>query len=456
MLSNVIYFVVTLGVLIAFHEWGHFQVARWCGVRVLRFSIGFGSPLLRWKDRHNTEFVIAAIPLGGYVKMLDAREGNVAPEDMADAYNDKPLGKKAAIIAAGPLANFLLAFLVYWLVSVLGVQGVAPRLGEVTPESVAYSAGLPANHWITAIDGKAVSSQAEAHIALIQRIGDSGFIEISAAESNAAFTTSRSYRLAIDRWLEGQKDPDIYANLGFSYWRPVIEPRVFELVEGDAAEQAGMKANDLIVAIDGVLVASWDDVVSRVRDQAGQTLLVDVSRELDGIAQILSLSVLVGAHELENGERIGRIGIVAKGAAYPEEMRVLQQSGVVSGFFQAWQRTYDMTELTLESIGKMVTGLISPSNLSGPITIARVAADTAETGLVSYLQFLALLSISLGVLNLLPVPMLDGGQLTFIAYEAIAGQPVPDRVQLGMQQVGLLLILGLMTFALFNDFSRLM
>ena len=455
MLSNVLYFVVTLGVLIAFHEWGHFQVARLCGVRVLRFSIGFGAPLLRWKDKYDTEFVVAAIPLGGYVKMLDGREGSVSEEDLPYAYNHKPLSAKAAIIAAGPIANFVLAFLVYWFVSVLGVQGLAPKIGEIEPESSAYNADLPTGHWIKSVDGKVVSSQADTHMALVQRIGDTGFIEITAAASLTDSTLGRQYRIPITRWLEGKKDPDIYEALGFRYWRPLVEARIQELVEGGAAKRAGMLENDLILTINGEPITDWSKAVEVIRANVGQNVAIEVERMVSGASQQIELDVEVESVTLESGESVGRIGVMGAVASYPDEMFVLQQSSVVSGIGVAWEKTYGMTALTLESIGKMITGLISPSNLSGPITIARVAADTAESGLVSYLQFLALLSVSLGVLNLLPVPMLDGGQLTFITYEAIFRRPVPDRVQLGMQQIGLLLILFLMSFALFNDFSRL-
>lgn len=456
MLGNILYFVLTLGILIAFHEWGHFQVARWCGVRVIRFSIGFGKPLLRWTDRHQTEFVVAAIPLGGYVKMLDGREGNVSAEQMPYAFNEKSLGQKAAIIAAGPIANFLLAFLVYWIVSLLGVQGLAPKIGTVTPESAAYSAGIQSDAWIKAIDGNTVTSRADAHIALVQRIGDTGVIEFTTASSNSDVAALDNYRISIERWLEGQKDPDIYQSLGFRYWYPVGEPRVSEVVEGGAAAAAGMLADDIIIAVDTEFVDDWSAVVESIKDKAGSTVVITVERLIAGENRQIDIDVSVEAFELESGEAIGRIGVVGAAAAYPDEMHVLQQSGLVSGFGFAWQKTYDMTALTLESIAKMVTGLISPSNLSGPITIARVAADTADSGLVSYMQFLALLSISLGVLNLLPVPMLDGGQLTLLGYEAVVRRPVPDKVQLGMQQLGLLIILSLMTFALFNDFSRLM
>lgn len=455
MLSNLIYFVVTLGVLIAFHEWGHFQVARLCGVRVLRFSIGFGTPLFRWKDKQNTEFVVAAIPLGGYVKMLDGREGSVPEEDLPYAYNHKPLSSKAAIIAAGPIANFILAFLVYWCVSVLGVQGLAPKIGEIQLESSAYQAGLPADSWIRSIDGKDIRSQADAHMALVQRIGDTGFIEIATADSLEESAAERLYRIPVTRWLEGKKDPDIYEALGFRYWRPVVEARIQELVDGGAAKRAGMLENDLILAVNGEPIANWSKAVEVIRANVGQTVVIEVERNVSGTSQQILLDVDVESVTLESGESVGRIGVIGAVASYPDEMFVLQKSGFVSGFGVAWDKTYGMTALTLESIGKMITGLISPSNLSGPITIARVAADTAESGLVSYLQFLALLSVSLGVLNLLPIPMLDGGQLMFITYEAIFRRPVPDRVQLGMQQIGLLLILFLMSFALFNDFSRL-
>lgn len=455
MIANVIYFVITLGVLIAFHEWGHFQVARLCGVRVLRFSIGFGSPLLRWKDKLGTEFVVAAIPLGGYVKMLDLRERSVSDDELPFAYNNKPLWKKAAIISAGPLANFLLAILVYWLVSMLGVQGIAPKVGDVDPDSPAYQAGLSSEQWIRSIDGRNIISQADAHIALVERIGDTGTIKITTSDRRESTAAQRQHSISITRWLEGQKDPNIYQSLGFDYWFPATDSRINEVVPESAAERGGMLAGDLIVAIDQQAIDSWMQAVETIRSKVGETIAIQVERQAGEYLDLLTLNIDVQPVQLENGETVGRIGVAVAPVFYPEEMRVLQQSGFIDGIAVGMERTWHMTALTVESIGKMITGLISPSNLSGPITIARVAADTAESGLVSYLQFLALLSVSLGVLNLLPVPMLDGGQLVFIGYEAITKRPVPEKVQLGMQQVGLVLILFLMSFALFNDFSRL-
>lgn len=459
MLSNIVYFIVTLGVLVAFHEWGHFWVARRCGVHVQRFSIGFGKPLKSWYDKQGTEYVIAGIPLGGYVKMLDTRNENVAPADLAKTFNAKTSWQKAAIVAAGPVANFVLAFLVYYLVFILGVPGLKSYVGIVQSDGIAAQAGMRSGELIVAVDGVEVSDRADVHQRLVRRIGDTGVLEIRTQAPGidvngdiwqGSGVEQRTYRLVLDRWLVGQAEPDIYDSLGFDYWFPRVAPVVDQLVDGGAAEKAGLQVGDEFLEVDGVAVNDWQHFASEIRSRPGEETLLTVKRG----DQLLDVKLRIAAVD-ESGETVGQVGVAVKRSAVPEGLRLTKRSNFFDAAGQAWIKTGEMVSLTVESIVKMIKGLISPRNLSGPITIAQVAGDAAERGLVYYLQILALLSISLGVLNLLPVPMLDGGQLVFIAAEGIMGKPVPMSVQLGAQQLGLLVIFSLMAFAIYNDFSRL-
>lgn len=479
MLGNIVYFIVTLSILVAFHEWGHFWVARRCGVHVQRFSVGFGKPLYRWQDRLGTEYVIAGIPLGGYVKMLDTRNEDVAAADMAKTFNAKSAWQRAAIVAAGPMANFLLAAIIYALVFIIGVPGVVPRLGEIEAGSPAALAGMRSGEVIDSVDGVAVVSFEDVYNRLLRRIGDSGVITLTSRVLPESFGNDlenelaplqsgeggvsamlvnlpqQRYQISIDRWLAGQDSPRLYESLGLTQWRPTIPAVVGAVIDDGPAARAGLLEGDRITSVDGVALRDFTAFADLVRPRPNERVTITVSRETNGEVATIDFELEIAAVEQGN-EVIGQIGVAAVSTAYPEWMRVTQQSTVFKAITKGASETFEKIEFTVESMVKMVQGLISPKNLSGPITIAQVAGSTAENGLVSYLKFLAILSVSLGVINLLPIPMLDGGQLVFIAAESAMGKPVPMTVQLGMQQFGLLAIFSLMAFALYNDFSRLL
>ncbi|MCL7939570.1 sigma E protease regulator RseP [Halomonas sp. ATCH28] len=449
LIQNVLAVIVVLGLLITFHEFGHFWVARRCGVKVLRFSVGFGKPLWSRRDRHGTEFAVAAIPLGGYVKMLDEREGPVDPAERDQAFNNKTVWQRIAVVAAGPLANFLLAIVAYWALFVAGTTTVAPVIGSVTPDSPASRGGLEAGQEITAVRGEAVRSWDEINLKLVAAIGESGELEVQARDEATA--DSRVYRLPVEEWLVRQDPPRPLPSLGLTPWQPEIPAVLGQVVEGEAAAEAGLRVGDEVVAVDGEPVADWMAFVDRVRASPGEPLELEVLRD----GERLELTVTPGRNELEEGVAIGYIGAGVEAVSWPEEYRREIRYGPLAAVGQSLSRTGEMTVLTLGAIRKMVVGLISPSNLSGPITIARISGDSARAGLESFVSFLAYLSISLGVLNLLPIPVLDGGHLLYYLVEVVRGRPVSEQAQAVGMRIGLALVGTLMLMALYFDLMRL-
>ncbi len=439
----------TLGILVAIHEYGHFWVARRCGVKVLRFSIGFGRALTRWRDRHGTEYVIAAIPLGGYVKMLDEREGEVAPQEQHLAFNRKPVLARIAVVAAGPLANFLLAIAVYWSLFMAGESGYAPVVGQVESASIADIAGLEPGQEIVAVDGHETPTRQALSFRLLDRLGDSGPLSFTVKYPGSDMLYDSQAML--DNWLAGADEPDLYRALGLRLYVPEVPPKVSEIVDDGPAALAGLKPGDLIVSADGNPMPGWENWVDYVRQRPGES--IRVSYERDGMRQ--STALVPERITDDSGEAFGRVGMAVAVPEMPESMLRTFERGPLESLAAGINRTGEMIGFTLTSIKKMLQGLISPKNLSGPITIAKVASTSAQSGLESYVGFLALLSVSLGVLNLLPIPVLDGGHLLYYTVELIAGRPVPERVQMVGYQVGLFLVLSLMVFALYNDFSRL-
>lgn len=440
--------VVALGLLVTIHEYGHFWVARRCGVRVLRFSIGFGPALYSWHDRRGTEFVIAGIPLGGYVKMLDEREAPVPDEELDQAFNRKTVQQRIAIVAAGPIANFLLAMLAFWVIAVVGITTVAPVTGPIEPGSIAARAGLGQGLEILEVDGTRTPSWHDVNLQLIRRLGETGQLQILAREGQG---TPQSYTLHLDNWLRGADQPDPMTALGLTTWKPVIAPQIDQLSPDGAAERAGLRSGDLIVAIDGEAVSDWlGEVVPRIQASPAQPLQLTLERD----GRLLELSLTPEARE-QGDRQIGFIGAGIAAFEWPEHMvRSIDYNPLVA-IPVAVVKTWDMTVLTLDSLKKMVTGLVSAKNLSGPITIAKVAGASAKSGLESFLSFIAYLSISLGVLNLLPIPVLDGGHLVYYVAEWIRGKPLSERIQGWGLQIGLTLIVGVMLFAIYNDISRL-
>jgi len=448
-IQNILAAIVVLGLLITFHEFGHFWVARRCGVKVLRFSVGFGKPLWSRFDRHGTEYAIAAIPLGGYVKMLDEREGEVSPEELPRAFNRQSVGKRIAIVAAGPLANFLLALVVYWALFVAGTTAVAPVVGTVAPDSPAARGGLAAGQEIVAVQGEDTPTWEAVNLRLLSAIGTRQPLHIETRDADQGGSAQR-HSVPVDRWLVGQDPPQPLETLGVTPWRPATPAVLGKVLDDGAAAGAGLASGDRIVAVDGRAIDGWTAFVEAVRAHPGQAMTLTVAR--DGQTREVSLTPAV--HE-QDGERIGYIGAGVAPVSWPDAYRREIRYGPLAAVGQAVSRTTEMTVLTLDSIRKMLLGLISPSNLSGPITIARIAGDTARSGLESFVSFMAYLSISLGVLNLLPIPVLDGGHLLYYLIEAARGRPVSEAAQAAGLRIGMALVGTLMLMALYFDLMRL-
>ncbi|MEQ7917787.1 sigma E protease regulator RseP [Xanthomonas sp. WHRI 1810A] len=440
--------LVALGVLVTFHEFGHFWVARRCGVKVLRFSVGFGMPLLRWHDRKGTEFVVAAIPLGGYVKMLDEREGEVPPELVDQSFNRKSVYQRIAIVIAGPVANFLLAIIFFWILAMLGSQQVRPVIGAVEPGSIADKAGLMSGQEIVSVDGEPTSGWAAVNLQLIRRLGETGSIALRVAEQDA--TAQSPHQLVLSDWLKGADDPDPIRSLGIRPWRPALPPVLAELDAKGPAQASGLKTGDRLLAMDGQPVSEWQQVVDWVRTRPETRITLRVER--DG-AQI-DVPVTLAAHG-EGKAATGYLGAGVKGVEWPPEMLREVSYGPVAAIAEGAQRTWTMSVLTLDSLRKMLFGELSVKNLSGPITIAKVAGASAQSGAGDFLNFLAYLSISLGVLNLLPIPVLDGGHLLFYLIEWARGRPLSEKIQGWGVQIGISLVVGVMLLALVNDLGRL-
>ncbi len=439
----------SLGVLIAIHEFGHFWVARRCGVRVERFSIGFGMPLLRWRDKLDTEYVIAAIPLGGYVKMLDERVDEITPGMEHLAFNRKPVLARIAIVSAGPLANLLLAVLAYWFVFMAGETGVAPLIQSVEEGSVAEIAGLESGQEIVAIDGHPTPTWQAVHFRLLDRIGDTGPLAFSVRYPGSDMVYESEGMLR--DWQVNTEQPDLIGGLGIKVFRPHIPVVLDEVIAASPAAAANLQPGDEILSADGEILNDWNEWVDYVRALPGVSIEIVVQRGGEQFDTVLTPARKLTA----DGEAFGQVGLSVKPPEYPEHLIRQFHYGPLEALAKATQRTGDLVVFTLKSIKKMLTGLISHKNLSGPITIAKVASASAQSGLEAYMAFIALLSVSLGVLNLLPVPVLDGGHLMYYTIEMLVGRPVPEKVQMLGYQVGLLIIVGVMMLALYNDFARL-
>lgn len=447
-IQTVLMALVTLGILVAFHEYGHFWVARRCGIKVLRFSIGFGTPLWRKVGRDGTEYTIAAIPLGGYVRMLDEREGAVALEERSQAFNRQSVWARIAVVSAGPLANFMLAIGVFWLLFFRGETGLIPLVAEVEPQSPAYFAGVEPGQEIVSVDGELTPTVSALSFRLLERLGDTGSIRLAVRypDSNVIYESVAP----IERWLAGEEAPNPLMGLGLRIDVPPLLPRIDELVPDGPADRAGFLAGDLIVQADGNPMPLWSDWVSYVRERPGQT--IDVLLQRDGLE---IHQALVPERRVTKGGEIGSVGMMVAVPPIPDDRQRVFERGPMASLWAAIGRTGQLIDFTFSSMVKMVQGLISPTNLSGPITIAQVAASSAESGFASWLSFLALLSVSLGALNLLPIPVLDGGHLLFFAVEALTGKAVPEKVQAFGYQIGLMMVLSLMAFAIYNDVARL-
>ena len=440
--------LIALGVLVTFHEFGHFWVARRCGVKVLRFSVGFGTPLLRWHDRQGTEFVIAAIPLGGYVKMLDEREGQVPADQVDQSFNRKSVGQRIAIVAAGPVANFMLAMVFFWVLAMMGSQQVRPVIGAVEAGSLAAQAGLVAGQEIVSIDAEPTTGWGNVNLQLVRRLGESGAIEVSVREPGS--TSETSHQVVLHDWLKGANEPDPISSLGIRPWRPELPAVLAEFDPKGPAQAAGLKAGDKLLAMNEQPIKDWQQVVDWVRVRPDARVVLQVERD----GAVVDIPVTLAARG-EGKAATGYLGAGVKGVDWPPEMIREVSYGPLAAIGEGAKRTWTMSVLTLDSLKKMLFGELSVKNLSGPITIAKVAGASAQSGVADFLNFLAYLSISLGVLNLLPIPVLDGGHLLFYLIEWVRGRPLSDRVQGWGMQIGISLVVGVMLLALVNDLGRL-
>jgi regulator of sigma E protease len=453
LLYSVVGFVVALGILVTVHEFGHFWVARRLGVKVLRFSVGFGRPI--WSRRSGpdeTEYVVAAIPLGGYVKMLGEDDGEVAEADQDRAFNRKSVVTRSLIAVAGPGANFLFAILAYAAVFMVGVDGLQPVVGRVTPDSLAAHSGFQAGDRLLSVNGRPVQSWGEYRMYLFSRAlaGDTVRFEVRDPDGGTAERVLDFGKVPLGGLDAGFLEREV----GLFGYFPAIPPLVGKVIDGGPAAQAGVESGDLITAVGGHPVSSWDDVVSAISKRPGQRLQISVLR--DGTT--VDLEVSVEAAEA-GGKTVGRVGIAVQppqDQEIPADMRTTVRYGPFTALWRGAEDTWTMSVITIKMLVKMLQLEVSAKNISGPLTIAQYAGHTAQVGLESFVMFLAVVSISLGVLNLLPIPILDGGHLLYNLGEAIYGGPLPKQVMLWGQQIGILLLVGLMGLAFYNDLARLL
>lgn len=457
--TSVLALLVTLGILVTVHEFGHFWVARRCGVKVLKFSIGFGKAVKTWVGKDGVEYVIAPIPLGGYVRMLGQEDTSVPDaeavpaEDRSKSFAAKSVWQRMAISAAGPAANFLLAIVIFWIINIAyGTSGVAPIISSVVEGSVAERAGLESGDEILAVDGEPTLIWQQVALRLIGRMGESGSVTFSVKGVDSS--AERDVSLPILGFMADSTEPRPLKDLGITQ---IDIPAVIDkLVEGQAGDQAGLLAGDRIVSVAGQRVDGWSQWVEIIRASPELALNVEVERG----DQLIELSLTPALTELPDGSKIGIIGAYVQQVDYdalvPREMRREVKYNAATAIMPAITETYEKSVFVLASIKKMIVGLISVKNINGPITIAQVAGETASYGLNVYLGFLALLSISLGVMNLMPIPILDGGHILYNLIEIVTRRPVPEKVQAFGLQIGLLLISGIMVLAVYNDVTRLL
>lgn len=447
---TIVSFVVALGILITFHEFGHYLVARWNGVKVLRFSVGFGQPVFRKRlGKDQTEWVIAAIPLGGYVKMLDENEGIVPERELPRAFNRQPVARRFAIVAAGPLANFLLAIIMYWLMFILGVEGIKPMLGPIEPATPVASAKFEENETIVSIENEPVESWQDARWVLLRHaVNRSADITVETVNQGGEVNWRN---LDLSGIHPDELEGNVLGKIGFNIYQPDIKPIIAEVMMDSAAERAGLQEGDEILAVNDKDIYSWAEFVPIVQASPEHPLILEVLRN----DRIIRLKITPDA-ATENGKKVGRIGVMPEiDRALFEALRITVTYPVGEAVEKAIVKTWETTVLTLRMVSKMIMGDVSWKNVSGPISIADYAGQSAQMGLVSYLAFLALISVSLGVLNLLPIPILDGGHLMYYIIEIIKGSPVSEKTMIIGQKIGLAMLLTLMMFAIFNDINRL-
>ncbi len=440
-------FILALGILVTVHEYGHFWVARKAGVKVLRFSIGFGKPLLKWHDKYNTEYVIAAIPLGGYVKMLDERVDEVPANQRHLSFNAKSVQARIAIVAAGPMANFLFAIFSLAVMYMVGVQTIKPVVGNVVEGSRAEQAGILPTQQIIKIGDDDISNWQDATFSLMSHLGDKS-VAVTLRNENYQQTTQT---LNLDGWKLDQQDVPPLSSLGIVPFRPQATLTIAAITKDSAAEQANLQVNDVILAVNGETMSSWQQLVNLITQSANKSLQFSVKRQ-DSIKTIL---VTPNSRVVSNGVEQGFLGVAPVVEQWPDDFVETRHYGPLDSIVLGTKETWRLITLSFDMIGNLITGQVSVKNLSGPVGIAVGAGTSVSYGLVAFLSFLALISVNLGVFNLLPLPVLDGGHLMYYIIELFRKKPVSEKTQEFGFKVGALLLIFLTCFALFNDVSRL-
>ena len=450
-LLSIFAFVISIGLLITFHEFGHFWVARLFNVKVLRFSIGFGRSIFtKVFGNDRTEFTIGIFPLGGYVKMLDDREGKIKDEEREREFNGKPVWQRFCIVLAGPIFNFIFAIIVYSIVYFVGINALKPIVGNVEPFSISAKSGFVEGQQILAVNDKTTPTWIAVHDAFISNIISENIVSIDVVDINGVKQTFdlNLSDISIDEMVEGK----LLNRIGLGVVKFKLPAIIGEVQKNSPAETNGLLKNDRIVSINGNLIDSWEELVEIIKASPDKDLNVEILRE----ETLVNIQLKPESYQL-NDENIGRIGVgPAINDDFYDHYFTLEQYSLHLAILRAFQKTWEMSVLTLKVLAKMITGDASVKNLSGPITIAEYAGQQAGIGITAFLTFLAIVSISLGVLNLLPIPLLDGGHLVYYVIEFVTGKPVSDSIQITGQQIGLFLLLGLMGLALYNDFVRLL
>jgi regulator of sigma E protease len=449
LLWNTASFVIALGILVTVHEYGHFWVARKNGVKVERFSVGFGKAIWRKKALDGTEYVVAMIPLGGYVKMLDERVDDVPEQDKDKAFNRKSVYQRIAIIAAGPFANFAFAIFAFYLMFLIGVPSIKPIIGEVTPNSIVAQAQVPNNVEIVEVAGNKVRDWQDVNLALVGEIGSESII-LKTKTSGSQFV--KSYRLNTQSWQFSPEKVSALTSLGITPFRPKVHNEILQVSPDSPAYEAGLQVGDILLALNGeVLAEGWIDFTQKIKRFPDQEVTLTIKRLGN------QKTLLITPKGIDNnGKLVGYLGVSPKADQWPNEYKIELSYGVFSALEESLVRTWNLVTLSFNMIGKLITGDVSVKNLSGPIAIAQGAGDSAGYGFVYFLGFLALISINLGIINLLPLPVLDGGHLLYYLIELLTGKPVPENIQEAGFKFGALALLALMCIALFNDFSRVL
>jgi len=447
-LWNLASFVIALGILVTVHEYGHFWVARKNGVKVERFSVGFGRAIWRKTGKDGTEYVLAMIPLGGYVKMLDERVDDVQPEDKDKTFNGKTVYQRIAIVAAGPMANFVFAFFAFYLMFLIGVPSVKPIIGDIAPSSIAGQANLVEGSEIVSVSGNTTRDWQDVNLALIAEIGSKN-IEFKTKHRDTQYVTT--FILNTSDWQFSPDKTSALTSLGITPFRPKVHNELAMVAEDSPAALGGLLAGDKLIAVGDTKTDDWLSFSKEIKLFPAQKVLITINRD----GEVLTLPVIPKRIE-QSGKSVGYIGVAPKADAWPQSLLIELSYGPIDAIKESAQRTWNLTALTFSMIGKLITGDVSVKNLSGPIGIAQGAGSSAGHGFVYFLGFLALISINLGIINLLPLPVLDGGHLLYYVIELLTGKEVPEKVQEAGFKFGALALLMLMAIGLFNDFSRVL